>query len=79
MKSITVSVPEDIYRDARICAARRGTSVSVLVARFLRALSEQTAEFSRLEAQQKEVQNQIRRFRASDRLKRDQVHNRAVR
>lgn len=79
MRSITVSIPDNVYRDARICAAQRGTSVSALVARYLRALSEQAAEFSRLEAQQKEVQAQIRRFRAGDRLDRDQVHDRAVR
>jgi plasmid stability protein len=31
MKSITVSVPDDVYRAARIRAAERGSSVSALV------------------------------------------------
>lgn len=79
MKNITVSVPDDIYRAARIRAAERGSSVSALVAEYLRSLSDQELEFSKLEAQQRRVQRQIRRFRADDRLGRDEVHARAIR
>jgi plasmid stability protein len=35
MKNITVSIPDEIYREARVSAARRGTSVSALVRDFL--------------------------------------------
>jgi hypothetical protein len=79
MKNITVTVPDDVYRTARIRAAERGTSVSALVGEYLRSLAGRGAEFSRLEAQQKQIQSQISRFRAGDRLDRDQVHDRAVR
>jgi plasmid stability protein len=79
MKNITVTVPDDVYRNARIRAAERGTSVSALVGEYLRSLSGRQAEFSLLEAQQKQVQSEIRRFRARDRLDRDQLHARAVR
>jgi len=79
MKNITVAVPDDVYRNARIRAAERGTSVSALVAEYLRSLSGRQAEFSRLEAQQEQIQSQIGRFRARDRLDRDQLHDRAVR
>ena len=79
MKNITVTVPYDVYRNARIRAAERGTSVSALVAEYLRSLSLREAEFSRLEDQQQQVQREIRRFRARDRLDRDQLHDRAVR
>jgi plasmid stability protein len=79
MKNITVTVPDDVYRTARIRAAERGTSVSALVGEYLRSLSGRGAEFSRLEAQQKRVQREIERFRASDRLDREQLHDRAVR
>jgi plasmid stability protein len=79
VKNITVSVPDDVYRDARIRAAERGSSVSGLVAQYLRSLSEQSSEFTRREAQQREVQDQIDRFRADDRLDRDEIHGRAVR
>ena len=79
MRNITVSVPDDVYRRARIRAAERGSSVSALVADYLRSLSDRDAEFARLEAQQRSIQRQIRRFRAADRLGRDEVHERAVR
>jgi plasmid stability protein len=79
VKNITVSVPEDVYRAARVRAAERGRSVSALVADYLRSLSDQSDEFARLEAQQRRVQKDIARFRAGDRLDRDEVHSRAVR
>jgi plasmid stability protein len=79
MKNITVTVPDDVYRTARIRAAERGTSVSALVGEYLRSLSGRGAEFSRLEALQEQVQREIKRFRARDRLGRDQLHDRAVR
>lgn len=79
MKNITVSVPDDVYREARIRAAELGSSVSVLVSDYLNSLAGQAARFSRLGAQQREVQDEIERFRAADRLGRDEVHDRAVR
>jgi hypothetical protein len=79
VKNITVAVPDDVYRAARIRAAELGKSVSALVADFLSSLSEREAEFARLEAEQARIQGEIRAFRAQDRLSRDQVHDRAVR
>ena len=79
MRNITVSVPDDVYRSARIRAAERGSSVSALVAEYLRSLSEREAEFSRLEAQQRQVQEEIDQFSPRDRLTRDELHKRAVR
>jgi plasmid stability protein len=79
VKNITVTVPDDVYRAARIKAAERGRSVSALVGDYLRSLSGQEAEFSRLEQQQARVQRQIKRFRAADRLGRDEIHDRAIR
>jgi plasmid stability protein len=79
VKNITVSVPDDVYRRARIRAAEIGKSVSTLVAEFLTSLSEQETEFTRLEAQQRRIQGEIQCFRARDRLSRDELHGRAVR
>ena len=79
VRNITLSVPDDVYRTARIRAAERGSSVSALVAEYLRSLSERDSEFSRLEAQQRQVQEEIERFSARDRLDRDELHVRAVR
>jgi plasmid stability protein len=77
--NITVSVPDDVYRAARIRAAERGSSVSGLVAEYLGSLSDRDGEFARLEAEQRSVQAQIERFSARDRLDRDELHGRAVR
>ena len=79
MKNITVSVPDDVYRNARIRAAERGSSVSALVADYLQSLSDSGAEFARLQEQQRRIQKEIREFRAGDRLTRDGCHERAVR
>jgi plasmid stability protein len=79
MRNITVSVPEDIYRQAKIKAAEQGRSVSALVAKFLSTLGEEGDEFERLLAQQEEILAEIESFRAGDRLGRDQLHSREIR
>lgn len=79
MKNVTVSVPDDVYRVARVRAAEEGSSLSALVAGYLRSLEENDAEFARLEALQKAVQRRITHFRAADRLSRDELHERTVR
>ena len=70
---------DEIYRAARVRAAERGSSVSALVREFLASLSEREAEFARLQAEQRAVQDEIESFRAADRLDRDELHTRAVR
>ena len=40
MRNITVCIPDETYRQARICAARRGLSVSALVRKFFHSLLE---------------------------------------
>jgi len=79
VKNITVSVPDEVYRQARIRAAEQGRSVSGLVAEFLEGLSQQAGEFIRLEALQHRVQTEITQFRAGDRLDREELHDRAIR
>jgi RNA polymerase-interacting CarD/CdnL/TRCF family regulator len=76
VKNITVSVPDAVYRKARIRAAERDTSVSQLVREFLQRLDEDDADFARRKQLQAEVMKSIGRFRAGDRLRRDQVHAR---
>ena len=78
VKNITVSVPDDVYRNARVAAAQRDTSVSALVVAYLEQLSGRIDEFARLEALQHEIQAGIGQFRAADRLGRDEVHDRAI-
>jgi hypothetical protein len=78
VKNITVSVPDNVYHDARVAAAQRDTSLSALVVAYLERLSGRMDEIARLEALQQEVQAEIGQFRAADRLGRDEVHDRAV-
>jgi plasmid stability protein len=77
MRNVTVSVPDDVYKAARIRAAERGSSVSAMVAEYLRSVAGGESEFARLEAQQRRIQAEITRFRGADRLDRDDVHDRA--
>lgn len=79
MANITVSVPDATYRQARIYAAREGTSVSALVASYLESLQGGNAEFARLAALQQSVIEEIEMFAAGERLDREAVHDRAVR
>lgn len=76
MKNITVSLPDDIYRRARVRAAEQDTSVSALVRQFLVQLGGAESDFERRKRLQGEVLATVRRFRAGDRLTRRQVHER---
>ena len=76
MKNITVSVPDQVYRRARMRAAARDTSVSALVRDFLVSLGDEESDFARRQRLQAEVLASVRTFRASNRLKRDEVHDR---
>jgi hypothetical protein len=78
VKNIAVSVPDDVYRNARVAAVQRDTAVSALVVAYLERLSGWKEEFARLEALQHDVQAEIGQFRAADRLSRDEVHDRAI-
>jgi len=76
VKNITVSVPDDVYRRARIRAAEKGTSVSALVRDQLEKIAVEDSEFERLKRLQDQVIDSIHNFSAADRLSRDEVHDR---
>lgn len=79
MPNITVSLTDEEYRRARIRAAELNTSVSALVRRFLADLNRGETEFERRKHLQDEVLASVERFRAGDRLGRDEIHARAIR
>lgn len=79
MRNITVTVPDEVYRRARIRAAEQGRSVSALVADYLRSITDQDAEYACLEALQDEVLATVTVFRGGDRINREELHDRAVR
>ena len=76
MRNITVTVDDETYRKARIKAAEQDTSVSAMVREYLQGVAAAETEFERLKRQEAEARAQIRNFRASDRLSRDELHER---
>jgi plasmid stability protein len=79
MKNITVSLDDESYRRARIKAAEANTSVSALVRRFLADFASGESRFEQLKRQERELRARVTDFDSSDRLSRDEVHERGVR
>jgi hypothetical protein len=76
VKNITISIPDEIYRQARIKAAERDTSVTALVREFLTSLGQAESDFVRRKRLQDEVLASVKDFRAGDRLNREEAHER---
>jgi plasmid stability protein len=80
MRNITVTVDDELYRQARVRAAEEGSTVSAMVRAFLQRWVQGDARFQRLQRQQDALIERIRRdhpgFAASDRLSRGDVHER---
>jgi len=77
MKNVTVSLDDDTYRAARVRAAEMGRSLSALVRDYLRDLGSGESEFERLHRKELELRKKMTgSFRASDRLGRDEIHER---
>jgi replicative DNA helicase len=82
VKNITVSVNDEVYRRARRKAAEHNTSVSRLVADYLRLLGKEdelrTERTNRLE-QLFATQDRKRQKKAVGRLKREEIYARNIR
>jgi len=77
VKNITVSVPDEIYTQARVKAAKKRTSVSALVRAYLIDFVAGEDEFERLlRVQQEVIESMGDGFSAGNRLSREQVHAR---
>lgn len=80
MKNITVTVDDELYRKARIRAAELETTVTALVREHLEQLTSAESDAERKRREQNELIARIRDdhagFAASDRLRRDLVHDR---
>jgi len=82
MKNITLTVSDEIYRRARSKAAEHNTSVSRLVAEYLRSLSkdeELRAERNKLLDELFEKQDRARKRKPVGRLKREEIYGRNLR
>lgn len=77
--NITVSLPDDVYRRARVRAAEQNVSLSALVRRILLDVGSAETDFERRKRLQDQVLESVSRFSAGRRLGRDRVHARAVR
>jgi plasmid stability protein len=78
VKNVTISLPDDVYRKARIKAAERDTSISAVVRDLLTEFASEESDFDRRKRLQDEVLASIRSFRAGDRMSREEVHDRAA-
>jgi len=78
MKKITIRVDDELHRRARIKAAERGVSLSVLVREFLVELGSAEINFARLMREEEELRARIQAFSAGDRLSREEAHERGV-
>ncbi len=77
MKNITLSVPDDVYRKARLAAARQDTSVSALVASILHEIATGRPRHTSRAAAIDKAFSGIAAFAAADRLTREQINDRA--
>ena len=78
MKNVTVSLDDDTYRRARMVAAERDTSLSALVKGFLVSLGAGETQIERLKREERALRERITSFRASDKLSRDELHDRRL-
>ena len=74
MKNLTVSLDDDVYRMAKIEAAKRDSSVSALVRQFLTDLASNENRYEHLKRQESMVREQITQFDAGNRLSREELH-----
>lgn len=80
MPNITLTVPAEVLRAAKIRAAEQGTSVSGLVRDFLTSLSANDGGFERYKREQQEFWARIDAdptytFSAADRLTREELYD----
>ena len=83
MKNITISVDDELYRQARIKAAERSTSLSALFKAYLVQLTVDEGvetEFQRLQREEEELRAELRARRISlnpaHNLSREELHSR---
>jgi hypothetical protein len=76
VKNITVSIDDETYRRARIHAAKRKTSVSALVRRFLLELAAGETDIERHKREERDLRARIVKFSAGNPLRRDDTHER---
>ena len=77
MRNITVSVDDETYKRARVAAAERDTSLSMLVRRYLEQLASQETETERKKRREREVRALITDFSVAENVSRDELYDRS--
>jgi len=75
LNNITISLDDETFRQARIIAAQRETTVSALVTKFLSELTKEN-NIQRLKQLERESRMSITGFSASGNLSRDELYDR---
>lgn len=78
MKTITIAVDDDTYRRASMRAVEYGSSVAALIRQFLDELARDEGDRKQLKQEEAALRASIRSFRASDRVLRDESHERDI-
>lgn len=76
MRNVTISLPDQVYRQARVAAAERDVSLSAYVRELLTESVDARADFERRKRLQAKAMEAIDSFNASDRLTRDELYRR---
>ncbi len=76
MNKFIVSMVDEAYRRARASAAEAGKSVLAMVRAFLNSLRTEETHFGRRKREESDLRAKLKHFCASDRLSRDDVHER---
>ncbi|MBA2352003.1 MAG: hypothetical protein H0V78_09535 [Burkholderiales bacterium] len=74
MKNVTVSIPEEIYRRARVKAAADNTSVSKVVSQFLENYGAEEERIAAARAQMETLFRKVKRFGVGKKIPRQEIH-----
>ncbi len=79
MRSISISVPDEVYQRMEVRAAELATTLATLVREYLmKADYGSKRDFDRGKRLQEETLSAIGIFHGADRLSRDEIHDRDV-
>ena len=76
MRNITVALDDETYRRAAIAAAECESSIADLLRAYVEQLASPAAERESLNRRERELRGHITEFTASNRLSRDELHER---
>ena len=78
MKNLTITLDDDTYDRACAKAEAERTSVSRLVERLVTDFASSDSEFERLKRRERELRELVTDFDGSDRVSRDELHDRRL-